>query len=121
MSTIRVDSFGPSAGGTTYSARGIAKAWVNFNGTGTIASRDSENVSSLTDNGVATYVVNLTNAMSNTNAACTGFTHASGVAWMASPRCVLSSASAVAFQVINIGASAVDSNENGLAVYGDLA
>jgi hypothetical protein len=33
MSTIRVDNFGPSAGGTTYSARGIAKAWVNFNGT----------------------------------------------------------------------------------------
>jgi len=32
MSVIRVDNFGPSAGGTTYSARGIAKAWVNFNG-----------------------------------------------------------------------------------------
>jgi hypothetical protein len=46
LSTIRVDNFGPSAGGTTYSARGIAKAWVNFNGTGTIAARDSENVSS---------------------------------------------------------------------------
>ena len=49
MSTIRVDNFGPSAGGTTYSARCIAKAWVNFNGTGTIAARDSENVSSLVD------------------------------------------------------------------------
>jgi hypothetical protein len=46
LSTIRVDNFGPSAGGTTYSARGIAKAWVNFNGTGAIAARDSENVSS---------------------------------------------------------------------------
>jgi hypothetical protein len=55
MSTIRVDNFGPSAGGTTYSARGIAKAWVNFNGTGTIATRDSENVSSLTDNGTGDY------------------------------------------------------------------
>jgi len=66
-STIRVDNFGPSAGGTTYSARGIAKAWVNFNGTGTIAARDSENVSSLTDNGVGNYAVNLTNAMANAN------------------------------------------------------
>jgi hypothetical protein len=55
LSTIRVDNFGPSAGGTTYSARGIAKAWVNFNGTGTIAARDSENVSSLTDNGTGDY------------------------------------------------------------------
>jgi len=61
MSTIRVDNFGPSAGGTTYSARGIAKAWVNFNGTGTIAARDSENVSSLTDDGVGIYTVNWTN------------------------------------------------------------
>jgi hypothetical protein len=57
MSVIRVDNFGPSAGGTTYSARGIAKAWVNFNGTGTIASRDSENVSSLTDNATGIYTV----------------------------------------------------------------
>ena len=61
MSLIRVDNFGPSAGGTTYSARGIAKAWVNFNGTGTIAVRDSENVSSLTDNGTGSYNVNYTN------------------------------------------------------------
>jgi hypothetical protein len=57
LSTIRVDNFGPSAGGTTYSARGIAKAWVNFNGTGTIAARDSENVSSLTDNGTGDYTL----------------------------------------------------------------
>ena len=61
MSTIRVDNFGPSAGGATYSARGIAKAWVNFNGTGTIAARDSENVSSLTDNGTGDYTVNIGN------------------------------------------------------------
>jgi len=72
MSTIRVDNFGPSAGGTTYSARGIAKAWVNFNGTGTIAARDSENVSSLTDNGTGEYVVNWTNAFGATDYVPTG-------------------------------------------------
>ena len=71
MSTIRVDNFGPSAGGTTYSARGIAKAWVNFNGTGTIAARDSENVSSLTDNGTADYTVNWSNAFATANYAAT--------------------------------------------------
>ena len=58
MSLIRVDNFGPSAGGTTYSAGGIAKAWVNFNGTGTIAVRDSENVASLTDYGTGRYRAN---------------------------------------------------------------
>ena len=67
MSTIRVDNFGPSAGGTTYSARGIAKAWVNFNGTGTIAARDSENVSSLTDVAVGKFTISISSAMSDTN------------------------------------------------------
>ena len=67
MSTIRVDNFGPSAGGTTYSARGIAKAWVNFNGIGTVAIRDSENVGSITDNGTGDYTVNFSSAMGNAN------------------------------------------------------
>lgn len=40
---------------------GSAKAWVNFNGTGTVAIRDSFNVSGLTDSGMGLYSVNLTN------------------------------------------------------------
>lgn len=67
MSTLRVDNFGPSAGGTTYSARGVAKTWVNFNGTGTVATRDSENVSSLTDNTTGTYTVSYTSSFANAN------------------------------------------------------
>ena len=67
MSTIRVDNFGPSAGGTTYSAGGVAKLWVNFNGTGTVAVRDSLNASSITDNGTAVYTVNFSSSMSNGN------------------------------------------------------
>ena len=46
---------------------GIAKAWVNFNGTGTVAIRDSFNVSSITDNGTGDYTVNFTTAMPNAN------------------------------------------------------
>jgi hypothetical protein len=46
---------------------GIAKAWVNFNGTGTVAIRDSFNVSSITDGGTGSYTVNFTNAMPNAN------------------------------------------------------
>lgn len=46
---------------------GAAKAWVNFNGTGTIAIRASFNVSSITDNGVGDYTVNFTSALSNAN------------------------------------------------------
>lgn len=44
-----------------------AKAWVNFNGTGTVAIRASYNVSSITDNGVGDYTVNFTTAMVDAN------------------------------------------------------
>ena len=43
------------------------RAWVNFNGTGTVAIRDSANVSSITDNGVGDYTVNFTTAMVDAN------------------------------------------------------
>jgi hypothetical protein len=46
---------------------GIAKAWVNFNGTGTVAIRGSFNVSSITDNGTGDYIINFTTAMPDTN------------------------------------------------------
>jgi len=52
-----------SGSAPSYSAR----AWVNFNGTGTVAIRGSANVSSITDNGTGDYDVNLTTAMSDTN------------------------------------------------------
>jgi hypothetical protein len=45
----------------------MARAWVNFNGTGTVAIRGSGNVSSITDNGTGTYTVNFTTAMSDVN------------------------------------------------------
>ena len=44
-----------------------AKAWVNFNGTGTVAIRASGNVSSITDNGTGDYTVNFTTAMPDAN------------------------------------------------------
>lgn len=43
------------------------RAWVNFNGTGTVAIRASGNVTSITDNGVGDYTVNFTTAMSDAN------------------------------------------------------
>jgi hypothetical protein len=43
------------------------RAWVNFNGTGTVAIRASGNVSSITDNGTGDYAVNFTTAMSDAN------------------------------------------------------
>ena len=47
--------------------QGLAKSWVNFNGTGTIATRDSFNISSLNDDGSGRYDFVYTNNMSNQN------------------------------------------------------
>lgn len=47
------------------------RAWVNFNGTGTVAIRASGNVSSITDNGTGSYTVNFTTTMPDANYATT--------------------------------------------------
>ena len=49
-----------------------ARAWVNFNGTGTVAIRTSGNVSSITDNGTGDYTVNFTTAMPDADYATYG-------------------------------------------------
>ena len=46
-------------------ASGLCKAWVNFNGTGTVAIRASYNVSSITDNNTGDYTVNFTTALAD--------------------------------------------------------
>jgi hypothetical protein len=43
------------------------RAWVNFNGTGTVAIRADFNVSSITDNNTGDYTVNFTTAMPDAN------------------------------------------------------
>jgi hypothetical protein len=46
---------------------GQLRAWVDFNGTGTVAIRASSNVASITDNGVGDYTVNFTTALADAN------------------------------------------------------
>jgi hypothetical protein len=77
-------TFGFNSGyGSVATAYGC-RAWVNFNGTGTVAIRGSGNVSSITDNGTGTYTVNFSTAMPDANY-CTNATgtHDGGayVAW----------------------------------------
>lgn len=71
MSTLRVSTIQDTAGSNSSTpsaiANGICKAWVNFNGQGTIAIRASFNVSSITDNGASDYTINFTNALVDAN------------------------------------------------------
>ena len=77
MSTILVDNLTgkTSAGDITVTSeggaatqslqQGLAKCWVNFNGQGAIAARDSLNVSSLDDDGTGSYGVNMSSVFSS--------------------------------------------------------
>ena len=51
----------------------VAKAWVNFDGTGTVAIRDSLNVSSLTDNAAGDYTISFGTNLPNANYCLAGF------------------------------------------------
>ena len=73
MSTLRVNNINDASGGTSnLNIPGTAKAWVNFNGTGTVAIRASLNVSSITDNGTGDYTVNFTTALADANYSVSG-------------------------------------------------
>ena len=71
MSTLKLDTLSNKAGTASVPSdtivSGTAKAWVNFNGTGTPAIRRAFNVSSITDNGAGDYTVNFTSAMPDAN------------------------------------------------------
>ena len=67
---MKIDNAGGLRFNSGYGSAATAygcRAWVNFNGTGTIAIRGSGNVSSITDGGVGIYTVNFTTAMVDTN------------------------------------------------------
>tara|TARA_R100000908_G_scaffold64356_2_gene47946 strand:- start:734 stop:1123 length:390 start_codon:yes stop_codon:yes gene_type:complete len=82
MSTLEVSNLndGTTTLGTTYITNGSAKAWNSFNGTGTVAIRDSFNTSSITDRGTGAYTNNLTSAMGNANYSYTGLSSRSSSA-----------------------------------------
>jgi len=121
------DSSGNNGSTPQQIVEGRAKSWVNFNGTGTLAIRDSLNVSSVTDNGNGDYTVNFSTAMANSNySAVLGHNHDSPggsntrqVGLMDSPY------SATAFRITielpntSPGHSRSDSNRVTAAVFGD--
>ncbi len=73
MSTLKADTIQSTSGGAaTLTKQNAAKAWINFNGTGTIATRDSFNISSIADDGTGDYITTVTSAMSNNDYSIVG-------------------------------------------------
>ena len=124
MSTLKVTNIQATGETASRAVSGVAAAWVNFNGTGTVAIRDSVNVASLTDNGTGDYSCNFSSAMSNANFAPTFGFDGTGVAEM---RCLESSTSrrntttAVGILTNNSSGNAVDITFVYASAHGDLA
>jgi len=72
---VELDSSGNLKFNSGYGSAAVSygcRAWVNFDGTGTVAIRSSGNVSSITDNGTGNYTVNFTTAMVDGNYSAVG-------------------------------------------------
>ena len=91
------------------------RAWVNFNGTGTVAMRASGNVSSITDNGTGDYTVNFTTAMSDANYAVTSSGDRSNAATSNAYMSAIQNQGAASFDLI-CSASAANSRTNHVSV-----
>ena len=139
MSTILVDNLTgkTSAGSITVTSeggaatqslqQGLAKAWLNFNGTGAIAARDSLNISSQSDDGTGLYTMTYTNAFNNDDYVGSGLSRTPGVASGGTAQFPSSSdsnqttTSAQHYTVNAIGGSAADFSHNHIIIHGDLA
>ena len=97
----------------------FCRAWVNFNGTGTVAIRASFNVSSITDNGTGDYTVNFTNALPDANYAVTGAAMIStaSVAFFFAPTSVAPTTSALRLITTNSSVAVADTAYVQVAVF----
>ena len=105
--------------------QGLAKVWVNFDGTASgAAARGSFNLASMTDSGTGLYVCNLTNAFANTND-CAATSSASAATTGSDNRNIsttITSASAIDSRTSNAASGAVlDTVVNNVSAHGDLA
>lgn len=97
----------------------IAKAWVNFNGTGTVAIRSSYNVSSITDSSAGTYVVNLSTATSDANYSVAGSVAGSGIVVMKTNQSVTRTTSACPVYSLNSSNSPTDGEFVEVQIFGN--
>ena len=109
--------------------QGTAKAWINFNGSGTssgatITPRDSFNNDSITDNGTGDYTVTITSAMANVNYAHVGTAGQGNTALAALCQCfdLANPTTTVSrYQTPYVNGTLLESTSVNVALQGDLA
>ena len=124
MSTLTVTNIKASGETASRAVSGVAAVWVNFDGTGTIAIRDSQGVSGLTDGGTGVYAIAYSSALNNddysyqihgtssSTGGITKLTSASGSI----------TTSDIDVQALNAAQSAYqDNDDNSVSIHGDLA
>lgn len=122
MSTLKTANIQDTSGNNNSTPeqinQGRAKAWVSFDGTGTLAVGDSFGVSSVTDTATGQYTVNFTTNFADTNyAVIHGAIYASGNGFFHSYYNV--STSSVTLLFIASGGSYTDSSHVSAAFFGD--
>lgn len=97
----------------------FCRAWVNFDGTGTVAIRAAFNVGSITDNGTGNYTANFTTAMTDTSYAVTAIANGqTSFLDVGAVRTGTRTTSAITLGVVNGGATAfVDANAVQVAIF----
>ena len=118
MSEIRVTTVSDTAGTgpVTLTKQHAAKMWINYNGTGTVAIRDSFNAASLVDGGTGIYTINFSNAMGNATYSVHDHDISYGNGWSE----LLTTTSYVARRR-NESAAYIDSSTIWGLIHGDLA
>ena len=130
MSDIRANTISDAAGTGPIDLykQSAAKAWINFDGTGTPAARNSLNFSSITDSGTGDFTVNLTNSFSAADYAILVTADRGGNAGILTSHLpgdngtlLVSSFEVRTFSGTSYALSAVDQDGNYATAHGDLA
>jgi hypothetical protein len=119
LTTTNIKATGETA---SRAVSGVAAAWVNFNGTGTPAARDSFNHSSITDNGTGHYTNTVSSALANANYGVTAMSQDTSVGdCVAFDSATAPTTTAVRIYNFTTGSSVADCARICLSYHGDLA
>jgi hypothetical protein len=108
---------------TTNLQQGLAKVWINFDGQSTIATRDSHNVSGISDDGTGTYTTSYTSNMASVNYSASGSHNRAGLSstTFVNDSTWAATTGGIASVTANSSNAAIDCDAILVSILGDLA